>query len=155
MGLDPEFLMIRELESRYSHLLAESGWLGMDVRMGWVPIVRELLARMDTELTRFEKRRVRLSQVKQKWAELRVHYVIDGSPPRLHVDVRDSRPAGVSLHMVVNERRGRLEEKIDSFIEAAAAIASRTCEACAAPGRRVNSNGWLMVACHRHAGDAM
>ena len=139
---------IAALETKFAHQFERSPghWLGIDVGLGWIDIVEALCARIDRELTPFERRRFRWSQIKQKWAELRAYYHLDGSLARLHVDVAGPMER---LHFVAG-KNDPLSTKVDAFIREAAEAASRTCEVCGAPGRRSKQGGWFLVACQRH-----
>ena len=140
---------IASLEKKFAHLIAQDPkhWLGIAVGPGWVGIVEALLERIDRELSPFELRRLRLVQIKQKLAELRVYYDLDGSLARLHLDV----VGGAQRMCFVSGRDSPLSAKVDELIRAAAAQAARTCECCGADGVLVNDRGSLRIACPIHA----
>jgi hypothetical protein len=139
---------IAALERQYRHQLETAPhWLGISVSIGWVPIVRALLARVDREFAPLERRRIRWAQIKQKWGELRAYYHLDGELARLHLDLLT--PDGEHVHVVQDEEEP-LAAKLDRIIAEAAKEASKTCEICTAPGERVNNGGWIMVACPAH-----
>lgn len=142
---------IASVEKKFAHQLEKSRghWLGIDVGLGWIDIVEALCARIDRELTPFERRRFRWSQIKQKWGELRAYYHLDGALARLHVDVATPTER---LHFVAG-KDDPLSIKVDAFVLEAAEQASRTCEICGAPGSRSRQGGWILIACETH-GDA-
>ena len=140
---------ITALEKKFAHLIEQdpSHWLGIAIGPGWIGIVEALLERIHHELSPFELRRLRLGQIKQKFAELRVYYDLDGSLARLHVDI-----VGTTQRMhVVSGTDNPLSAKVDELIHAAAAQAAHTCECCGAPGALVNNGGWMMIVCQLHA----
>jgi hypothetical protein len=141
---------IQALEDQYRHQLESHGnWLGISVLPGWLPIVRDLFARLDRELTRFERRRILFSQVKQKWGQLRVYWHLDGKLARLHADI--AMPEGI-VH-IVEGTDDPLSEKVDDLIQEAVEVASRTCEFCGRPGvRRESPRAWMSVVCDDHYG---
>ena len=139
--------MINDLERRYAHQLERPPhWLGMSIWDGWIPIVRALFERIDRELTPFELRRFRWSQIKQKWGQLRAYYHLDGQLARQHIDVMTP----TDLIHVVSGRDDPLSTKVDEFIRNAAKQAADSCEMCGAPGKVVNCKGWVVVTCLAH-----
>ena len=127
---------IASLEKKFAHLIAQDPkhWLGIAVGPGWVGIVEALLERIDRELSPFELRRLRLVQIKQKLAELRVYYDLDGSLARLHLDV----VGGAQRMCFVSGRDSPLSAKVDELIRAAAAHrrSSRRGHRSRSPARR-------------------
>ena len=139
---------IAALEEQYKNQL-ETGpnWLGISVNVGWLPLVRALFARVDRELTPFERRRVRWAQIKQKWGGLRAYYHLAGERRQVHVDIMTPTE---HVHLVEGDATP-LSTKLDRMIADATAEASRTCEICGEPGTRVNHGGYVFVACAKHA----
>ena len=124
-----------------------SGQCDISVHAGWLPILNALCERVGEELTPFERRRFRWSQIKQKWGELRAYFDLDGELARVHVDIACP---GELVHMV-SGMDDPLATKIDALIAEAVEKAATTCEYCGAPGRRSQaSSGYVHVACETH-----
>ena len=136
---------VQALRQRFTEQF--SGQCDISVHAGWLPIIETLCEGVDKRLSRFERRRLRWSQVKQKWAQLRIYFDLDGELAREHVDI--AMPGEV-VHMVSGVD-DPLAEKIDAMIAEASEKAAATCEYCGAPGLRwETSNGYMHVACEAH-----
>ena len=142
---------IAALEKQFAHQIHRRRWLGIGIDAGWLPIVRALFMRIDRELTPFERKRLRWVQIKQKWGELRAYFYLDGKQGRLHIDIM----AGNEHAHIVQGKEEPLAAKVDRIIAEVAEEASRTCEICGEPGRKVNNGGWIMVACPKHEGKSL
>lgn len=98
--------------------------LGIGVRNGWYKIVREIFE----EITKCNKllpddQRIKIDQIKQKFAELRVY---------LRTSTTKSSPIHDTLKFI-----------IDNAVDKA----SRTCEICGNIGRKRTENIWLSILC--------
>ena len=137
-----------DFESKYKERLAERPyWLGISVQDGWLPIVDDLFERIEREFDPAELDRLKFVQIKQKFAELRVYYRVDGAQTRVHLDaiVGSGR-----IHQVTAKGEDAVSPRIDALIRVAQERAAKTCERCGAPGRRVNDGRYLWIACEEH-----
>ena len=66
----------------------------------------------------------RVNQIKEKFGGLRFYFEVEGS---------------------------ELLRRVDELVDAAEAVAARTCEFCGAPGR-ARAGGWIKTTCDAHSG---
>lgn len=97
------------------------GW----VMPGWNALVRDLLQKIDAELTDAEAAEFRVAQVKEKFGAL-----------RFHCDTPESaRP------------------RIQPLIRAAEQASETICDRCGKPGSMRDNDGWFSTLCDEHQAD--
>ena len=97
---------------------------GMQIGIGWVPLMIELCEALELLKTERPGLSVEFVQVKEKFGGLRCYYnTQSASPDTLNI--------------------------INSIVKVAEEKAWRTCEVCGEPGT-INRTGWLQVTCPQH-----
>ena len=98
------------------------GW----VMPGWNPLVRDLLQKIDAELTDAEAADFQLVQVKEKYGALRVYCQTPESSVRA---------------------------RIVQFIREAEKASATICDRCGKPGQLRDIDGWFSTLCDEHLAD--
>lgn len=115
---------------------------------GWDAILREALDQL-LDLSLKQQRRISISQVKAKFAELRIYLTVEGEPSRLYFDIVGGVDGVASGHL---DKAG--EDSVSALayriVEHAARQSRAACQICGAPGR-VRRRAWWAVLCDEHA----
>jgi hypothetical protein len=114
---------------------------GFSCWLGWFPIVERFFDEVAAALADAEGVSFELWQVKEKFAGLRIYYVVHLPKPHIILDTRAVRAD--------DARR-----KIDEAYERAGKEAARTCEVCGNAGVLRQNKGFFCLRCGEHADGA-
>lgn len=104
---------------KHPHLFGENfiNWGGMEINDGWLPILEQVC----DDVTSYP---IRFTQIKEKFAGLRLYYDWHMEKPCSEADVK----------------------AVDAIIDKAEVLAEQTCENCGCPGS-LRKGSWLVTLC--------
>lgn len=114
--------------------------------LGWDEILAQALHRL-RELAVARRALLSITQIKQKWAELRIYIRVEGEPTEFRLDLHSASGA-VSLR-TKNAEPGSVTDEAMDIIDRATELSRRTCEICGEAGQ-ARAGHWYRVLCDRH-----
>jgi hypothetical protein len=130
-------------------LLEHPGWkpsIDSHCPVGWDPILGRALVDLH-ELARSRRVRISISQIKEKFAELRIYFSVAGEPEQFQFDIigGNRRTSGRGPRAPADSVRA--EAMV--IVNRASEESRKACQSCGRPGS-VRSGGWLRVYCDEH-----
>lgn len=114
--------------------------------VGWDSILAQALVDLP-DLARSRRARISITQIKQKWAQLRVYIQVEGEPTEFVLDMCTA--AGVMSMRTKNATPGTVTEKAWAIVDRATEQSCCTCEECGEL-RVARVGRWHRVLCDQH-----
>lgn len=115
---------------------------------GWDELLGQTLSEL-LDLSERTGQGIRILQIKQKWAELRVYLRLEGQPATFTIDILSD--SGLSTYRTGDPADLALAWRFHEIVDDAAVRSRSTCEICGQPGMP-RHGGWVRVFCDEHAG---
>lgn len=135
----------RELRRSFPRLLKRKIAAGVSYGPGWHWIVQELVREIDDLLDDRQARSFRVTQIKEKFGQLRVYYAV-GRRRLIVADFIDPASGSRYQARAFPERSEFPIEEIEQLISAASKASKAACYTCGASGT-LRARSWYYVSC--------
>jgi hypothetical protein len=115
--------------------------------VGWDPILGQALSGLH-DLAERRLVRISISQIKEKFAELRIYFRVVGEPDQVHFDIVGGDGRVVSARSP-RASAASVNAEAMAIVNRASEESRRACQVCGQPGS-VRPGGWLRVFCDDH-----
>lgn len=143
--------VVAQLVAKYPEIFrGQLPMIPSDVPDGWFEIVDRLCRDITGVLLRNPGHHLRVLQMKEKFASLRMYYALDDAED-LFADLQ--LPDG-RIQIVTKAEGPALMDEIRALVDEASRQSTQTCQVCGRPGSERRRRGWLVTLCDGHFGTA-
>jgi hypothetical protein len=113
---------------------------GLECEVGWF----DLIDRTCAKIMEIDKDKlVRFTQVKEKFGQLRIYYVIGNEPKNITID-----NVVTTESITIKSNINNLDDKVFDILIEAERESSTICEVCGEPGK-IKNTGWIKTLCNK------